>query len=67
MQLFKFSSHRFRNLSPDLVSFGAGVTLITGDNAQGKTNLLEAVSLLCGHLVAAPRALRAVGSGQAVR
>jgi len=48
LQLFEFTSHSFRNLSPDPVSFGAGITLITGENAQGKTNLLEAVSLLCG-------------------
>ena len=48
MQLFELASHGFRNLSPDPVSFGAGVTLVTGENAQGKTNLLEAVALLCG-------------------
>jgi len=48
LQLFEFASHGFRNLSPDPVSFGAGVTLVTGENAQGKTNLLEAVALLCG-------------------
>jgi DNA replication and repair protein RecF len=48
LQLFEFASQGFRNLSPDPVSFGAGVTLVTGENAQGKTNLLEAVALLCG-------------------
>ena len=48
MQLFEIASHGFRNLSPDPVSFGAGVTLVLGENAQGKTNLLEAVALLCG-------------------
>lgn len=48
MHLFEFSSRGFRNLSPDPVSFDAGVTLVTGENAQGKTNLLEAVALLCG-------------------
>jgi len=47
LQLFEFSSHGFRNLSPDPVSFGAGVTLVAGENAQGKTNLLEAVAVLC--------------------
>ncbi len=62
MQLFEFSSHSFRNLSPDPVSFGAGVTLITGDNAQGKTNLLEAVSLLCGQ-----RSFRGAISGDMAR
>ncbi|HEY1435745.1 MAG TPA: AAA family ATPase [Thermoanaerobaculia bacterium] len=48
MQLFELASHGFRNLSPDPVSFGAGITLVTGENAQGKTNLLEAVAILCG-------------------
>ena len=48
MQLSQLSTQGFRNLSSDPVSFGAGVTLITGENAQGKTNLLEAVALVCG-------------------
>ena len=48
MQLSELSNQGFRNLSSDPVSFGAGVTLITGENAQGKTNLLEAVALVCG-------------------
>jgi DNA replication and repair protein RecF len=48
LQLFELASRGFRNLSPDPVSFGAGVTLVTGENAQGKTNLLEAVAVLCG-------------------
>lgn len=46
--LSEISNQGFRNLSPDPVSFGGGVTLITGENAQGKTNLLEAVALVCG-------------------
>ena len=48
MQLSELSNQGFRNLSPDAVFFGTGVTLITGENAQGKTNLLEAVALVCG-------------------
>ncbi len=62
MQLFEFTSQSFRNLSPDPVSFGAGVTLVTGENAQGKTNLLEAVSLLCGQ-----RSFRGAISGDMAR
>ena len=62
MQLFEFTSQGFRNLSPDPVSFGSGVTLITGENAQGKTNLLEAVSLLCGQ-----RSFRGAISGDMAR
>ncbi len=48
MQLSEISNQGFRNLSSDPVFFGAGVTLITGENAQGKTNLLEAAALVCG-------------------
>jgi DNA replication and repair protein RecF len=62
LQLFEFTSHSFRNLSPDPVSFGAGITLITGENAQGKTNLLEAVSLLFGQ-----RSFRGAISGDMAR
>jgi DNA replication and repair protein RecF len=48
LRLFELTSRTFRNLSSDPFFFGAGVTLITGENAQGKTNLLEAVAALCG-------------------
>lgn len=48
MRLSQITTHSFRNLSPDPLFFGPGVTLVTGGNAQGKTNLLEAVALLCG-------------------
>ena len=48
MRLTRITAHSFRNLSPDPIFFGCGTTLIAGDNAQGKTNLLEAVALVCG-------------------
>ncbi len=48
MRLTEIHAHGFRNLSPDPVFFGAGTTLIAGENAQGKTNLLEAIALACG-------------------
>ncbi len=48
MRLTRISAHSFRNLSPDPIFFGAGTTVIAGENAQGKTNLLEAVALVCG-------------------
>ncbi len=34
---------QFRNYEDELVTFAPGVNVIAGDNAQGKTNLLEAV------------------------
>ncbi|EDX83683.1 DNA replication and repair protein RecF [Synechococcus sp. PCC 7335] len=36
----------FRNYSSQSVAFGAPKTILLGDNAQGKSNLLEAVELL---------------------
>jgi DNA replication and repair protein RecF len=43
------SVHQFRNLHPVTLKPAAGLNLVTGANAQGKTNLLEAVMvLLCG-------------------
>ena len=40
----------FRNYLDEKVNFSPGINIITGENAQGKTNLLEAVYLLsCGH------------------
>jgi len=46
--LSELSAQSFRNLSPAPVFFGSGVTLIVGENAQGKTNLLEAIAVLSG-------------------
>jgi len=48
LYLSEISNQGFRNLSPDAVALGEGVTLVTGENAQGKTNLIEAVALVCG-------------------
>ena len=48
MRLLDLTSRGFRNLSPDVVSFEPGWNLVVGENGQGKTNLLEAIALLCG-------------------
>jgi DNA replication and repair protein RecF len=40
------STVSFRNLEPTRVHLDDGVTVITGANGQGKTNLLEAISVL---------------------
>ncbi len=40
----------FRNYGCESVEFAPGINVITGENAQGKTNLLESVYMLsCGH------------------
>lgn len=48
MRLLELASRGFRNLATDVVSFGSGWNLVVGENGQGKTNLLEAVALVCG-------------------
>ena len=50
MQINKLSLRGFRNYDDLEASFVPGVNLILGDNAQGKTNLLEAIFYLStGH------------------
>ena len=46
MNLRQLSLRSFRNYEEAELEFDPGVNLIVGDNAQGKTNLLEAISYL---------------------
>ena len=46
MNLQELSLRSFRNYEQVCLEFEPGVNLIVGDNAQGKTNLLEAISYL---------------------
>ena len=46
MNLIDIQLRDFRNYRELLLSFDPGVNLLVGDNAQGKTNLLEAVAYL---------------------
>ncbi len=46
--------HQFRNYAEATVHFGPGLNVVAGRNAQGKTNLLEAVATLA--LTRSPRA-----------
>ena len=46
MNLTKIALRDFRNYRELTLDFEPGVNLIVGDNAQGKTNLLEAVYYL---------------------
>ena len=43
MRVDTLSTTQFRNLNHPVLSFSPGVNLLTGENGQGKTNLLEAV------------------------
>ena len=49
MRLGHLQVRHFRNLAETSLIWGDGFNVIWGNNAQGKTNLLEAVYLL-GHL-----------------
>lgn len=44
----KLTATGFRNLSPTVFEPSGGVNILYGDNAQGKTNLLEALWLFTG-------------------
>ena len=46
MFLEKLYTENFRNLQTHEIHFSKGVNLISGDNGQGKTNLLEAIYFL---------------------
>jgi DNA replication and repair protein RecF len=62
MHLAHLRLRDFRNYARLDVDFAPGFHLLLGDNAQGKTNILEAV-----YLIATLRSFRGVGGAQMVR
>ncbi len=46
MKLASIELHHFRNYDDQTLSFSDGVNVFLGENAQGKTNLLEAIYVL---------------------
>ena len=62
MNLNKLSLRDFRNYVNLELEFDPGVNLIVGDNAQGKTNLLEAIAYL-----GSGKSFRAQKTGEMVR
>src|SRR5436190_418752 len=62
MYLAHLRLREFRNYGRLDADFGPGFHLLLGDNAQGKTNILEAI-----YLIATLRSFRGVGSAQMVR
>ncbi len=61
MRLEKLNLRNFRNYEELNLEFAPGVNLIVGDNAQGKTNLLEAIGYL-----GSGRSFRAQKTGEMV-
>ncbi len=47
MRVKTLSLHEFRNYEQATITPGEGVTVFVGPNAQGKTNILEALHLCC--------------------
>src|SRR6266852_3633076 len=47
MQLIHLRLHHFRNHVNSSFEFGSGANLLLGNNGEGKTNVIEAVSYLC--------------------
>ena len=62
MRLDKINLRDFRNYEALTLEFAPGVNLIVGDNAQGKTNLLEAISYF-----GSGRSFRAQKTGEMIR
>src|SRR5438552_14734342 len=62
MHLAQLRLRDFRNYGRLDASFSPGFHLLLGDNAQGKTNILEAI-----YLIATLRSFRGVGGAQIVR
>ena len=62
MQLNEIYLRSFRNYEEARVTFEPGVNLIVGDNAQGKTNLLEAIAYL-----GSGKSFRALKTGEMIR
>src|SRR6478736_1533707 len=62
MHLAELRLRDFRNYPRLDVDFAPGFQVLLGDNAQGKTNILEAI-----YLMATLRSFRGVGGSQMVR
>lgn len=53
MIIQELSLYQYRNYLNENFSFSPGLNVIIGDNAQGKTNLIESIYLLSGDILIA--------------
>lgn len=58
----KIELNNFRNIEHADVSFSSGINIVSGENAQGKTNLLEAIGL-----TSLGRSFRQVSDGDMIK
>jgi DNA replication and repair protein RecF len=47
MKVVTIQIHRFRNHQETALEFGSATNVFVGENGQGKTNIIEAISYLC--------------------
>jgi len=67
VQIKTIALQNFRNHRSTVLALGPGVNVLVGDNAQGKTNLLEAIYLTCvGKGFRTPRDREMVKFGETV-
>ncbi len=65
MPLYRLEAFQFRNLENVRIELDAGLQFIYGDNASGKTSLLDAINVLCSarsFLGASPRKMQQFGT-----
>jgi DNA replication and repair protein RecF len=48
MEILNLGLTNFRNFSNKKIAFDPNLTVVIGENGSGKSNILEAVALLCG-------------------
>ena len=66
MKITELSLKNFRNYAEETFEFGDGINILTGANAQGKTNAAEALFFLCtGYSPRANRDKLVIKNGEA--
>ena len=64
MQLRSWSQINFRNLITPRLEFAEGITAVVGQNASGKSNLLDGIYLACTGELPGGKIIESVTLGQ---